>query len=311
VDDPIDPLVKAYIDEKIREAIDPKNETRKKKWKNSWRSASPITKGTFTLTASVAAATIAYAVIAGFQLIAMHRTNNLTQSALGKADQNSLESSKQFQVQLQHFDAGLGETSVLAGNAEKQAKAAKDANAIALNVAHSQTRPWLTISTLKITKETVDANATNFQKTWNFDISLANYGNSPARRIVITMEPIQETTQYIAKVGDKSWKDTRGCAEIENSSMKDYAQSTLIVFPQQIGVPAEPQGVHIDNTINRVERTPMIVACIAYQGAGTDIHHTKLLYKPVRSPESVPVTNFPKRRYFQVIRYEISDTDAN
>ena len=172
-----------------------------------------------------------------------------------------------------------------------------------------QTRPWVDISEFKLMSEKVDANATNFGKTWEFGVSLANYGNSPARRILVSMEAIQETTQYVDN-SEKSWKDIRNCVNMESESRAPNGQSTT-VFPHQSDIPVPPQSVNISNTINRVDRTPEIVVCIVYLGIGTDIHHTKLLYKPITSSESVPVPNFPKRHYFPVIRYEISDTEAD
>lgn len=56
------------------------------------------------------------------QLKEMQYTNKLTQIALGRADQNSLESSKQFQVQLRHFDASLGQEKVIAAQTVSQAR---------------------------------------------------------------------------------------------------------------------------------------------------------------------------------------------
>jgi hypothetical protein len=69
-DDPVEmsvpPTVKAYVKEQIQKSLG-----KKKRWRNSWRSASPITKGSFLMTLGIAIATIAYAVIAAFQLSEM------------------------------------------------------------------------------------------------------------------------------------------------------------------------------------------------------------------------------------------------
>jgi hypothetical protein len=70
-DSSIPPRVKAYIDAEIEKAREHEADTHKKKWKNSWRAASPITKGSFYLTSGIAVATIAYAIIAGRQLAKM------------------------------------------------------------------------------------------------------------------------------------------------------------------------------------------------------------------------------------------------
>jgi hypothetical protein len=66
-------------------------------------------------------------VVYGKQLKEMRHTNDLTRAALEAANQNSLESSKQFQVQLGHFDASMGRTELLAIHAGEQAKAGQDA----------------------------------------------------------------------------------------------------------------------------------------------------------------------------------------
>lgn len=74
---------------------------RKKKWKNSWRSASPITKGTFIVADAVAAATIAYSIIAGLQLAAirgqlreMQATTLTAQESADTADKSILLAQK-------------------------------------------------------------------------------------------------------------------------------------------------------------------------------------------------------------------------
>jgi len=117
-DSPVDPLVKAYIDAEIEKTYEHEDTPRKKKWKNSWRAASPITKGTFLITCAIGAATICYAFIAAFQLCAMKG-----QLAQMKAD--SENSGKQFQAQLGHFDDGLGRTGLLAQHAGEQAAASQ------------------------------------------------------------------------------------------------------------------------------------------------------------------------------------------
>ncbi len=89
-DGSLSPLIRAYIDQQIQNSKEADERSRKKKWKNSWRSASPITKGTFILGGAVAFATVAYSIIAGFELVQMKRTNGLTEEAL-QANAKSLE----------------------------------------------------------------------------------------------------------------------------------------------------------------------------------------------------------------------------
>jgi hypothetical protein len=84
----IDPLIKAYVDEQIQNVIPERPEAHKKKWKNAWRSASPITKGSFIMTAGIAVATIAYAIFAGWQLSTMSHTYTEIKSQT-KAEQDA------------------------------------------------------------------------------------------------------------------------------------------------------------------------------------------------------------------------------
>ena len=80
-DSSIDPLIKAYIDEKIQKAQEDEEIPRKKKWKNSWRSASPITKGTFIITAAIATSTIAYTLISLLALGPMKESSRAAKDA--------------------------------------------------------------------------------------------------------------------------------------------------------------------------------------------------------------------------------------
>ncbi|MBB5056906.1 hypothetical protein HDF16_001591 [Granulicella aggregans] len=147
-------LVKAYVDEKLKESNKNNDNAANKSWKRSWRSTSPITKATLLLTAGVAFATIAYAFIAAYQLGEMRHTNDLTREALKKADQNSVESSDQFQVQIHHYDDALGQTKEIAKQTLAQAQhsdmLAKDTHALA------DTSRTQSISTRKIAESNTD-----------------------------------------------------------------------------------------------------------------------------------------------------------
>ena len=99
VDISIPPLIKAYVDQEVGKAKEAEGRAQTKRWKNSWRSASPITKGSFMLTAAVALATIAYAIIAGFQLSAMKKANGLTEIALSGNDKTLLQTTTKMQLQ--------------------------------------------------------------------------------------------------------------------------------------------------------------------------------------------------------------------
>jgi len=84
-DSSIDPLIKAYIDAEIEKTREHES-GRKKKWKNSWRSASPITKGSFYLAASIAVATIGNTIIAIRSLNLSRRSLVDVQRAVVSAD---------------------------------------------------------------------------------------------------------------------------------------------------------------------------------------------------------------------------------
>jgi hypothetical protein len=61
----IPPHIKAYLDDQIQQLYKAQDYPvpYKKSWRYSWRSTSPITKGTFMMTAGVCFATIAYSII--------------------------------------------------------------------------------------------------------------------------------------------------------------------------------------------------------------------------------------------------------
>jgi hypothetical protein len=69
------PAIKEYIDDQIQQSYKRQDDgaPHKKRWKYSWRSASPITRGTFTMAALVCVATIANSVLGRFQLESMNR----------------------------------------------------------------------------------------------------------------------------------------------------------------------------------------------------------------------------------------------
>ena len=89
-------------------------------WFKRFKKSTAYTQANIVCTVIIAIATVTYTIIAHYQLRAMN-------NQLGAMKRSSEESSKQFQVQLQHFDAGLGRTELLAKHAGEQA----DANHIA------------------------------------------------------------------------------------------------------------------------------------------------------------------------------------
>lgn len=111
--EPQSPLVKAYIDKQIENAIKQHDESQAKgkRWRNSWRSASPITKGSFIMTTAIAGATIAYALIAWGQYCAMQRiasdNSNQTRELIDAANQMK-NAAWNFKGSAQGIDGNIG-----------------------------------------------------------------------------------------------------------------------------------------------------------------------------------------------------------
>lgn len=107
------PLVKAYIDEQVENAIRQHDQaqTKVKKWRNSWRSAGPITKASFWMTAFIAAGTIAYAITAWRELDAMKSISadntRQTQQLIDAANQIKT-AAFQFKGSAQGIDGNIG-----------------------------------------------------------------------------------------------------------------------------------------------------------------------------------------------------------
>jgi hypothetical protein len=102
----------------------------------------------------------AYTVFSCLQWLQIRWTNNLTQQALSRADQNAQDSSKQFQVQLGRYDANLGVSQIMAGQAITQAqqttKISADTHDLAVAAQHQSIA-----STTIANEATVQAKATD------------------------------------------------------------------------------------------------------------------------------------------------------
>jgi hypothetical protein len=102
-------------------------------WWERFKRSSAHTQANIVCTILVMVATIAYAITAYLQLRAFN-----TQVTEMRAE--SVESSRQFQVQLGHFDAGLGRSDVLAERAGEQAAASQQMADAARKTAESAQR---------------------------------------------------------------------------------------------------------------------------------------------------------------------------
>jgi hypothetical protein len=178
VEEPIAPLLQAYIDRQVQEAYKHNPETRKR-FKNSWKSASPITKGSFIMTLFIAAATIAYAIVAWRQLDKMSETNRITQAALERANQNSSDASNQFQAQIHHFDASLGQTQMLATATKTQA----DNSEIFFR---EDGRAWVEIE--KVEKSDTYPPDPPFLTIFKYDFVIKNFGKTVATNVKVQID---------------------------------------------------------------------------------------------------------------------------
>lgn len=226
------PFLKAYVDQQIQNAIKEyeQSQTKVKKWRNSWRSASPITKGSFSLTAGIAVATIAYAIIAWSQLRAMREisqdTGQQTQQLIDAANQLK-QAAWQFEGSAQGIDGNIGNaveklnlqaqaTSHVADAAAKQAdqalaqsnatQAIAKASSEAIDV---QNRPWVTAD---IKPGAIGMSATDGQASFFF--SFRNIGKSLARNIRVyaalaasNRDPIEIQDLICDNPGKSPWGD--------------------------------------------------------------------------------------------------------
>ena len=114
---------------------------------------------------------------------------NAMQGQLAQMQRDSQESSKQFQAQIQHFDAGLGRTDMLAIHAGEQATASQnfaDASKIQAETGkkslqatidnfHEDQRPWVGL---------MGSNHTSIELSLNLpiksEIEIQNFGKTPA-----------------------------------------------------------------------------------------------------------------------------------
>lgn len=157
-------IVEACVDQQIQDAIKKYDESKKKKWRNSWRSASPITKGSFILTAFIAGATIAYAVTAWYTLGAMREISResgaQTQKLLEAANQMK-DAAWEFKGSAQAIDGNLGNAvAKLQGQVDQMQRYADDADAtvgtaqdsvkVARDATYLELRPWVGVRVVPV-----------------------------------------------------------------------------------------------------------------------------------------------------------------
>ncbi len=150
----IPPFMEAYVNQQIQDAIHRYDESQSKikRWRNSWRSASPLTKGTFFLTAVVTVATISYAIAAWRTLTVMRTIANdsatQTQKLIDAASQMK-DAGWQFKGSAQGIDGNLanavGKLQGQVDQMKQSAKAASDSVGIAKEALQISERAYITI----------------------------------------------------------------------------------------------------------------------------------------------------------------------
>lgn len=177
-------LLETYIDEQIQNAIKQHYETehKRKKFRNAWRSASPITKGSFYMTAGIAVATIVYAVVAVFQLDAMHST-------LGVMKTSSDESSRQMWSAIDNMNWMARSMDWSQKTTKRGIEASTQQSQMSLQASIDQfnlaQRPWIGISA-SITKFDWGHLPTgDLTLDIDYKIAVENFGTLPASQVYL------------------------------------------------------------------------------------------------------------------------------
>jgi hypothetical protein len=129
-------------------------ETAEKETENSYKErqikasedANDLAKSNRNLMVAVVILTALTAVATSYQGWMNRRSWSTAQTTLGQMRQDSIESGKQFQTQLQHYDAGLGRTGLLAIHAGEQANATQRQSSTSSEELELSQRPWITFS---------------------------------------------------------------------------------------------------------------------------------------------------------------------
>lgn len=186
--------IKTYIHQEVQNAIRQQNEfqSKRKKWRNSWRTASPITKVSLVLTALVAFATVANAVNAWLQLGAMKAISSdntqQTQRLIDAANQIKA-AAWDFKGSAQGIDGNLGNAvAELQSQVEKMDASRKstDKNSAAnlqatIDSFHREDRAWVGIENAIPLDYSPDTSSHSVNMVVAF--TLKNYGRSAAERV--------------------------------------------------------------------------------------------------------------------------------
>jgi hypothetical protein len=186
----LSPLIKAYIDQHVQDAIKQHEDSpsKRKKWRNSWRSTSPITKASLILSVFVVASTVAYTIAAWRTLIVMREISS----------DSSLQTDKLIDAATQIKNAGWvfsgaaqGTNNAVwsaAGRLDAQAQEMRQAAASAAQTAeealHVSERAYV-VADLQ-DEGWSQCHLPNNDETYCSGIHYHNLGRTPAISIVVT-----------------------------------------------------------------------------------------------------------------------------
>lgn len=174
-------IVEARVNEQIQEAINKHDasQSKVKKWRNSWRSASPITKGSFILTAAIALATIAYALTAWRTLGAMRQISSDSSTQTQKlidAAQQMKDAAWQFKGSAEGIDGNLGNAVAKLQGQVDQMKAQTSATEDAF---YWEQRPWVAVQLPEVSPSAVGVRSSSLSSALVRPI-VHNTGRTPA-----------------------------------------------------------------------------------------------------------------------------------
>jgi hypothetical protein len=178
------PLIKAYIDKHVQDAIKQHedSQSKPKRWRNSWRSASPITKASLILSAFVAVSTIAYTAAAWRTLIVMRQiSSDSTQQTDKLIDAASQIKSAAwyFKGSAQGIDGNLGNAvGKLQGQVDQVKRTADAANESLVTVQRAFVFPTV-VQSPAYTSDGKTQDGVQIQFVWQ------NTGSTPTRNLVI------------------------------------------------------------------------------------------------------------------------------
>jgi hypothetical protein len=201
------------------------------------------------------------------------------QQTLDQMKADAAESAKQFQVQLGHFDDGLGRTGLLAAHAGEQAIAANESSRLASQQLALSKRQFETSQRAWVVIESVDTlNYLWLPQTGDLviaaQLNYKNIGNLPATDIYIAQEgfaPGEITADFLEKIKDRQKSVCLKSIQETSTTKSLTAQAAIPTYPKQLSFTAQfgrVGGIH-------GQLMPFIVGCIHYRISNSnEVHQT-------------------------------------